>query len=50
MVKRMLAVREHVFADYDDAAFAAALAGCARVVERVALSRCGRIVFWYERR
>ena len=50
MVKRMLAVREDVFADYDDAAFAAALAGCARVVERVALPSCGRIVFWYERR
>lgn len=49
MVERMLALRDDVFANYDEGAFLTALEQHARVIERVPLPDCGRIVFWYER-
>ena len=48
-VQRMLALREDIFADYGEAAFADGLTRVARVVRSEVVSAHGRRLFWYER-
>jgi hypothetical protein len=49
-VHRMLALREDIFPDYDEAAFTRSLAAAAaRIVRSETVSGHGRRLFWYER-
>ena len=48
-VGRMLALREDIFPDYDETAFADCLAGVARIVRSEVVSAHGRRLFCYER-
>jgi hypothetical protein len=48
-VNRMLALREDIFTDYDEAAFTQCLAGAARIVRSEIVSAHGRRLFWYDR-
>jgi ribosomal protein L11 methylase PrmA len=49
-VNRMLALREDIFSDYDEAAFTQCLTGAARIVRSEIVSAHGRRLFWYDRR
>jgi ribosomal protein L11 methylase PrmA len=49
-VQRMLSLREDVFPDYDEAAFAAALATQAEVVGRERITDAGRVLYTWRRR
>jgi len=49
-VRRMLALREDIFADYTEENFRQLLAASARIVESRAVSAAGRIIFLYDRR
>ena len=48
-VQRMLALREDIFTDYDEAAFRTCLANNARIVRDRVVSQHGRRLFWYDR-
>lgn len=48
-VGRMLALREDIFPDYDETAFASCLSSVARIVHSEAVSAHGRRLFCYER-
>ena len=48
-VQRMLALREDIFAGYDETAFTQGLTRVARVVRSELVSEHGRRLFWYER-
>jgi hypothetical protein len=48
-VHRMLALREDIFPDYDEAAFTRSLAAAARIVRSETVSAHGRRLFWYDR-
>jgi ribosomal protein L11 methylase PrmA len=48
-VQRMLALREDIFRDYEEAGFRSLLAGAARIVRSEAISSTGRTLYWYER-
>ena len=48
-VERMLSLRRDHFDDYSEAAFAASLRRCARIVEVETISAAGRKLFRYER-
>jgi len=48
-MRRMLALREDIFPDYDEVAFTRCLAEVARIVRREVVSEDGRCLFWYER-
>jgi hypothetical protein len=45
----MLALREDIFAGYDEAAFTRCLAAAARIVRSEIVSAHGRRLFWYDR-
>jgi ribosomal protein L11 methylase PrmA len=47
-VQRMLALREDIFADYDEASFRTLLGRRARIVEEATVSETGRRLLWYE--
>ena len=49
-VRRMLALREDIFADYTEENFRQLLAANARIVESRAVSAEGRVIFHYDRR
>jgi len=49
MVRRLLAARPDIFADYDEAAFLAAVGVRARLVRTRHLSPGGRLLAWYDR-
>ena len=49
MVQRLLALREDIFPDYDEAAFRAAVLRRARIQQEESLSPGGRLLIWYER-
>jgi hypothetical protein len=49
-VRRMLALREDVFADYTEESFRQQLAANARIVESRVVSAGGRVTFVYDRR
>jgi len=49
-VRRMLALREDIFADYTEENFRQLLAANARIVESRAVSAAGRVIFLYDRR
>lgn len=49
-VQRMLALREDIFPDYTEEAFAAALSSRARIVRSEAVSKSGRTLFQFDRR
>ncbi len=49
-VRRMLALREDIFADYTEENFRHLLAASARIVESRAVSAAGRVIFVYDRR
>jgi len=49
MVKRLLALREDIFADYDEGHFSALLSARARVVRSETVSAGGRKLFWFDR-
>jgi len=49
-VRKMLALREDVFADYTEESFRQLLAANARIVESRTISAAGRVVFLYDRR
>lgn len=49
-IQQMLALREDIFPDYSEAAFAAAIEKRARVVRSEAISQEGRRLFWFDRR
>jgi ribosomal protein L11 methylase PrmA len=48
-IRRMLALREDVFDDYDERSFTEALGRQARVVREATVSATGRRLFWYDR-
>jgi ribosomal protein L11 methylase PrmA len=48
-VHRMLALREDIFPDYDEATFTRCLSEAARIVRSETVSARGRRLFWYER-
>ncbi|HLT19148.1 MAG TPA: hypothetical protein VKZ96_06815, partial [Thermomicrobiales bacterium] len=48
-VQRMLALREDIFTDYDEAAFTSCLEQNARIVRDQTVSQHGRRLFWYDR-
>ena len=48
-VRRMLSLREDIFADYTEAAFRSHLAANARIVEERKVSEEGRVLFLYDR-
>jgi ribosomal protein L11 methylase PrmA len=48
-VHRMLALREDIFPDYDEAAFTRCLSRAARIVRSETVSAHGRRLFWYDR-
>jgi ribosomal protein L11 methylase PrmA len=48
-VRRMLALREDIFDDYDEATFANALAARARIIRAEVVSSAGRKLFWFDR-
>jgi ribosomal protein L11 methylase PrmA len=48
-VQRMLALREDVFPEYEEPAFAAALGRAARIVKSETVTATGRRLFWYDR-
>ncbi|MGE0118016.1 MAG: 50S ribosomal protein L11 methyltransferase [Dongiaceae bacterium] len=48
-VQRMLALREDIFADYGEEAFAAALSRFARIVRTETVSEHNRRLYWFER-
>jgi hypothetical protein len=48
-VQRMLALREDIFTDYDEAAFRTCFANNARMVRDRVVSQHGRRLFWYDR-
>ncbi len=48
-VARMLALREDIFPDYDEATFARHLTSTARIVRSEIVSEHGRRLFWYAR-
>jgi ribosomal protein L11 methylase PrmA len=48
-VRRMLALREDIFDDYSEAAFATSLGRLARIERVEAISQSGRKVYWYDR-
>lgn len=50
MVRRLLALREDIFSDYDEAAFRAAIERRAQIRRLETLSEGGRLLVWYERR
>lgn len=47
MVRKMLAFREDIFFDYDEAGFVAALEGCARIAEQEVITATGRCLFLF---
>jgi len=49
MVQRLLALREDVFEDYDEAQFLAALGRHARVIRTVRVTESGRLLAWFDR-
>jgi len=49
MVKQLLAQRDDIFPDYDEAVFLALLGRRARIVRSEHLSEGGRLLVWYER-
>jgi hypothetical protein len=49
-VRRMLALREDIFADYTEENFRQLLAANARIVESRVVSAEGRVIFLYDRR
>lgn len=49
MVRRLLALREDIFPDYDEAAFRQAIERRARIVRAERLSEGGRLLVWYAR-
>jgi ribosomal protein L11 methylase PrmA len=49
-VRRMLALREDIFADYTEENFRHLLAANARIVESRVVSAAGRVIFLYDRR
>jgi ribosomal protein L11 methylase PrmA len=48
-INRMLALREDIFTDYDEAAFTRCLTQAARIARSEIVSAHGRRLFWYER-
>ena len=48
-VQRMLALREDIFTDYDEAAFRTSLANNARILRDKVVSQHGRRLSWYDR-
>jgi ribosomal protein L11 methylase PrmA len=48
-VQKMLALREDIFPDYTEEAFAQALQDRARIVSKRVVSGSGRTLFWYDR-
>lgn len=50
MVRRLLAQRDDIFADYGEEAFFGAVAARGRVVETKRMSDNGRLLVWYDRR
>ena len=48
-LRLMLAQREDIYRDYDEAAFAAALERRARIVRKDTLSAAGRRLYWFDR-
>ena len=49
-VRRMLSLREDIFADYTEENFRQLLAANARIVESRTVSAAGRVIFLYDRR
>jgi ribosomal protein L11 methylase PrmA len=48
-VQRLLRLREDVFSEYSEAAFASLLAARSRIVRQQTITATGRRLFWYER-
>ena len=48
-VQRMLALREDIFTDYDEAAFRTSLANNSRILRDSVVSQHGRRLSWYDR-
>ena len=48
-VQRMLALREDIFDQYEEAAFESALAARARIVRSEVVSTAGRKLYWFDR-
>lgn len=49
MVQRLLALREDVFEDYDEATFLAALGRRGRITRTVRITETGRLLAWFDR-
>ncbi len=49
MVQRLLALREDIFSDYDDAHFLAHVGQRARIVRQEKLGQGGRLLVWFDR-
>ena len=48
-VRRMLALRQDIFNDYSETAFATVLGNLARIEHVETISQSGRKVYWYDR-
>jgi ribosomal protein L11 methylase PrmA len=48
-IRQMLALREDIFDNYDEAAFEAALSARARIVKSEVVSAAGRKLYWFDR-
>jgi hypothetical protein len=49
MVQRLLALREDIFSEYDDAHFLAHVGQRARIVRQERLGQSGRLLVWFDR-
>jgi len=48
-VKKMLALRENIFADYSKSTFETRLAKCGKIIASEVVSETGRTLYWYDR-